>query len=146
MNIDILKMSFQDFDEIKDSLADDFDNFWNKTVLKEELINPNSYYLVAKSENMILGFAGISQVLDEATLTNIVVRKDCRGHGIASLILEDLIRNAVANKASFITLEVNINNIPAINLYKKYGFEKVGLRKKYYNHKDDALLMTKKFK
>ena len=41
-----------------------------------------------------------------------------------------------------ITLEVNENNIPAINLYKKFNFEQVGLRKKYYNNADAAILMT----
>ena len=143
MNVEILKMSSQDFEEIKDLLTDDFDTFWNENILKEELLNTNSYYLVAKSENMILGFGGILQILDEATLTNIVVRKDYRENGIASSILENLIDYTKNNDASFITLEVNINNLPAIHLYKKYGFEQVGVRKKYYNNKDNALLMTK---
>lgn len=59
-------------------------------------------------------------------------------------MLEELIKIAKDRKLKDITLEVNINNIPAINLYKKYSFEEVGIRKKYYNNIDDALIMTKK--
>ena len=43
-----------------------------------------------------------------------------------------------------ITLEVNENNLDAIKLYEKFGFEKLGIRKKYYNNTDNALIMTKK--
>lgn len=143
MNIDILKMSFEDFQEIKKILITDFDDFWNENILTNELSNPNSYYVVAKNRNEILGFGGILQILDEATLTNIVVKKTSRRHGIGSLILQNLITTAINNKSNFITLEVSNNNTPAINLYKKYGFKEVGLRKKYYNHKEDAILMTK---
>ena len=146
MNVDILKMTTSDLDEIKNLLLYNFDDFWNENILKEDLLNPNSYYLVAKKENSILGFGGIIQVLDEATLNNIVVRKDYRNHGIAGLILKKLIIEATKNNASFITLEVNENNNIAIHLYEKYEFEKVGIRSKYYNHTDNAILMTKKLK
>ena len=44
-----------------------------------------------------------------------------------------------------ITLEVNDKNIPAINLYLKYGFEKVGLRKNYYGLDQNAIIMTLNF-
>lgn len=144
MNLDILKMTLMDLKQIDDSLLTDFDDFWNAEILKKELLNPNSHYLVAKQKDTILGFGGISQILDEATLTNLVVRKDSRNLGIASLMLENLISIAKNNKASFITLEVNIHNTSAIHLYEKYHFKQVGIRKKYYHHVEDALLMTKK--
>ena len=56
-------------------------------------------------------------------------------------MIEKLIDMAKERKLSDITLEVNINNLPAINLYKKYQFKEVGLRKKYYNNEDNAILM-----
>ena len=59
-------------------------------------------------------------------------------------MLEELIKIAKERKLKDITLEVNINNISAINLYKKYDFKEVGLRKKYYSNCEDALIMTKK--
>lgn len=57
-------------------------------------------------------------------------------------MLEELIKTAKERGLNDITLEVNVNNIPAINLYKKYNFKEVGLRKKYYKNTDDALIMT----
>jgi len=144
MNIDILKMTLEDYEKIKDFLLTDFDDFWSNSILKSELTNPNCYYFVAKHDNTILGFGGISQILDEATINNIVVKKNFRNIGIASLILQHIIKFAISNNASSITLEVNISNTPAIHLYEKYNFTHVGTRKKYYNNKYDALLMTKK--
>ena len=50
---------------------------------------------------------------------------------------------AKEKNCSLITLEVNEKNLPAIHLYKKRGFETVGIRKKYYDNKFDAYIMTK---
>lgn len=61
-----------------------------------------------------------------------------------SKLLEALI-NKAKETCIFITLEVNVKNIPAINLYKKYNFKILGTRKKYYNNKFDAYIMTKYF-
>lgn len=61
-----------------------------------------------------------------------------------SLLLEGLINKAKLSSI-LITLEVNEKNLPAIHLYEKYGFEKVGIRKKYYDNKYDAYIMTKYF-
>lgn len=61
-----------------------------------------------------------------------------------SLLLEGLI-NKAKSSSILITLEVNEKNLPAIHLYEKYGFEKVGIRKKYYDNKFDAYIMTKYF-
>ena len=69
---------------------------------------------------------------------------DKRKNKIATKMLERLIEISKQRKLNNITLEVNINNKPAINLYKKYHFEEVGLRKKYYNNTDDAIIMTLK--
>mgnify|MGYP005789585945 CR=1 FL=1 len=72
---------------------------------------------------------------------NIVVKKDKRGLKIGSKLLEEIFKIAKQVNAKVITLEVNKKNIPAIKLYQKYGFKQIGLRKKYYNNIDDALLL-----
>ena len=61
-----------------------------------------------------------------------------------SKLLEYLIDKAKLSSTS-ITLEVNVQNTPAIHLYEKYGFETIGKRKKYYNNQFDAFIMTKYF-
>ena len=70
-------------------------------------------------------------------------KKANRKSGIGSKLLEKLIQTAKKQNFTSITLEVNENNLPAINLYLKYGFKNVGFRKKYYKNKDSAIIMTK---
>lgn len=137
----ISKMNLQDLENIKDCLLTDFDNFWSYNILKQELENGKSKYFVAKQENEIVGFAGILLIIDQVNIMNIVVKKDKRNFGIGSLLLEEIIRYSKIHNATSITLEVNEKNIPAIKLYKKYGFKQVGLRRKYYNNEDNAILM-----
>ena len=141
MQITIEKMSLSHLAQI--NLAD-FDDFWSYNILKDELLSTSSYYIIAKCEDIITGFAGIKFLLDEAHITNIVTKKDMRNLGIGSKLLENLIEKAKEN-CSLITLEVNEKNRFAIALYKKYGFETLGTRKKYYDNKFDAYIMTKYF-
>ena len=138
-NIIIEDMNLSHLDSIKEVLETDFDDFWNYNVFKTELENKNSKYIVAKINNKIVGFAGISIVLDTADITNIVVKKCVRGNGISTLLLTYIIEIAKSNNCNTINLEVNCNNLVAINLYKKFDFVQVGLRKDYYNGQDGLL-------
>lgn len=143
-NVDISIMSVSDLELIKESLLTDFDDFWNFNTFKNELLNPNSKYIVAKSNNEIIGFAGLWKSVDDVHITNIVTAKKYRKQNIGSLMLSKLIQISEAEKdITSITLEVNSNNIPAQKLYEKFGFKVVGLRKKYYNNIDDALIYTR---
>lgn len=143
MEITIEKMTLEHLKQIEENIEEEFDKFWNKEVLKNELDNPASSYIVALDENKnVVGYAGIWQPLEEAHITNIVTKKDKRQNKIGTKMIEKLIDMAKERKLNDITLEVNINNLPAINLYKKYQFKEVGLRKKYYNNIDDAIIMT----
>lgn len=137
----ISEMNLQDLENIKGCLLTDFDNFWSYNILKQELENGKSKSFVAKQENEIVGFAGILLIIDQVNIMNIVVKKDKRNFGIGSSLLEEIIRYSKIHNATSITLEVNEKNIPAIKLYKKYGFKQVGLRRKYYNNEDNAILM-----
>ncbi len=143
MNIEISIMSLDDVLAIKDEFYNSFDEFWRIEILQEELQHENSKYLVAKLCGEIVGFAGIKIILDEAEIMNIVIRKDKRNQGIASSLLSELIQIAYNSNCSTILLEVNENNLPAIHLYEKFSFERIGLRKKYYNNTDNAILMKK---
>ena len=121
----------------------DFDNFWNLDILKDELKSDNSKFIVAKLENEIVGFAGAKFIIDEADIMNIAIKFSYRKQGIASLLLKKLIDICKNNNINSINLEVNEENFPAINLYKKYEFLEVGRRKNYYDGKFDAILMKK---
>ena len=142
-SIKVFPMTLENLEQIKEELEENFDKFWTYGILKSEIANINSKYIVAKCKEEIVGFAGITLILDEANIMNIVTKKEKRRQGIGTILLENLIKISKELKAKSITLEVNINNNEAINLYKKFKFEEVGLRKKYYNNIDDALIMTK---
>ena len=141
--MEILTMTLEDLEDMKDTLYSDFDNFWSYNILKQELENKNTTYIIAKEKNEIIGFAGISICLDEATLNNIVVKKSFRGRGIGGELLESLIDICSDLHVKTFTLEVDTENTPAIHLYKKFGFKNLGVRKKYYNNTRDAFIMTK---
>ena len=141
--MEIVTMILDDLEQMKDTLYSDFDNFWSYNILKQELENKNTTYIVAKENNEVVGFAGISTCLDEATLNNIVVKKSCRGRGIGGELLESLIDLCGDLHMRTFTLEVDTENAPAIHLYEKFGFKNLGLRKKYYNGSRDAYIMTK---
>ena len=141
-NLEIIEMSDNDLLVLKDSLTDEFDDFWTYNILRQEFDNDNTTYIVAKEDDNIVGFAGILVILDEANIMNIVTKKDKRKLGIGSLLLEKLIDISKSKNLASITLEVNEKNIPAINLYKKYNFQQVGVRNKYYDNTDAAILMT----
>lgn len=141
-NLKIANMTLQDFKEIKDILISDFDDFWSPEVLKNEIIGENKKYIVAKLENEIIGFCGLMINFDEIEIMNIVVKKVYRGKGVGNALLNEIIRISQNLNCKKIFLEVNEKNKPAIKLYEKNGFKKIGIRKKYYNSRDDAIIMV----
>lgn len=144
MNLKISDMTLDDLNSIKDILISDFDDFWNYDILKEELEYSSSFFKVAKKNDIeIVGFAGFKAIVDEADIMNIVVKKSFRNNGIGSFLLENLISCAKEIKLNSLNLEVHENNLSAIHLYNKFGFEHIGIRKKYYNGINDAIIMKK---
>ncbi len=143
MDLQIEKMTLQDFFLISDTLHSNFDTFWTPDTLKQEIECKNSYFIVAKNEGKIVGFAGIKIVFEDADLMNIVVKKDCRNQQIGSFLLQYLFSYSKNHDITSIMLEVNEKNFSAISLYKKFGFEQIGIRKNYYYNKDNAIIMKK---
>jgi ribosomal-protein-alanine N-acetyltransferase len=91
----------------------------------------------------IVGFSGIWMMSDEAHVTNIAVSEEYRGRGLGELLLIATIDLARELKATSMTLEVRASNTVAQNLYSKYGFSRVGVRRGYYlDNREDAVLMS----
>ena len=122
MEIEIQKMNIEHLKQIKSILKTEFDEFWNENVLKKELENPLSEYIVAVCGDEVVGYAGIWKPSEEGHITNIVTKKNKRGNKIATQMLEKLIEIAKIRKLKSLTLEVNEHNEIAIMLYKKYDF------------------------
>ncbi len=140
----ILKMQEQHLEILAQDL-NEYDDFWNEKILKDEFYNENSEYFVICEDEIVCGFAGLWFNIDEAHIMNIAVRKDFRKNGIGSELLSFLIDEAKSKEKMCITLEVRDDNTPAIELYKKFNFDILGRRKKYYNNVNDAIIMTKSF-
>lgn len=140
--IKILKMEQSDIDLITPNFSTEFDEFWNINTLQNDFNNTNSTYFIAKLDDEIVGFAGLLKICDEANIMNIVTKINKRNLGIGSKLLAKLIETAKEQNCTSITLEVNEHNSSAIHLYEKFNFKRIGLRKKYYNNTDDAILMS----
>ena len=145
MAIKIEKMNLNHLNELQEILISDFDDFWSFSTLKEEVENENSSYIIGKINNEIIGFAGLKKIFDQADIMNIVIKKTYRNQGIGTLLLENLILLAKDLNISTLCLEVNEQNKPAIHLYEKLGFKKLGVRKKYYNN-NNGIIMKKNLK
>lgn len=130
------------FIEINKENIHEVDNsFINKETLINDLENnPFGHYLILKENNEVIGYVYYSDIYDRAEINQIEINFIHRNCGKGSKLLEKAISLVDKN----ITLEVKKDNIPAIKLYKKYGFQEVAIRKGYYNGVDGILMERKK--
>ena len=115
--------------------------FGRNPSFSDELPSPIGHY--------IIGFSGFWIMADEAHISNIVVREVYRRQGLGELLLIHIIDMAIGLKARIVTLEVRVSNTVAQNLYSKYSFTQVGIRRGYYvdrgyqlNDREDGFVMT----
>ena len=121
-----------------------FSTPWTAEQLKSQLPDDMHCFLVALEEGKPVGYVGMMHVLDEGYISNVAVAPETRRQGVGDGLINALLERAEELGLAFVTLEVRSGNNPAIGLYEKHGFEKVGLRKNYYDlPKEDAILMTK---
>ncbi len=144
ISIKIRKMQEKDIDQIMEIESVSFGSFyWTPEAFKAEIKNPAGNYFVAEDRNGdIKGYCGFWTILDEAHITTIAVQPGFRKHGLGEKLLQKMIETGYENNVKWFTLEVRISNITAQNLYYKYNFKSLGLRRKYYqNNDEDAMIM-----
>jgi [ribosomal protein S18]-alanine N-acetyltransferase len=161
-----------DIAQVMDIEREAFPSSWPQTAYKRELQNSAARYLVvteardepgetapqrgmwgairrivggepAAENEHLLGFIGVWLMVGEAHVVTVAVRDDCRRMGIGERLLIACIEMALEYDQELITLEVRATNEAAQRLYEKYGFDRAGLRVRYYsdNH-EDAVIMT----
>jgi len=126
-----------------------YERHWSRTVFESELDQVGRggrHYVVARREGDIVGYAGLwvlpgPETATEAHVTNIVVDPEHRRQGIASALMCHLGRVARAEGASAWTLEVRASATGAHALYRNFGFAPAGVRRGYYEHGEDAMVM-----
>lgn len=102
----------------------------------------NRYYVVAKLDGRVCGYAGLMFVADEAHITNIAVAPPARRQGVATRLMAHLMQESLRRRCGSMTLEVRMTNTGAQDLYRKFGFESAGVRPNYYPETgEDGLIM-----
>lgn len=143
--VSIRKMLFADLPQVCEIETQAFSVPWSKRAFEDSLKLPHAIFFVAYLKEQILGYCGLYQVFNEGDITNIAVLPDYRGMGIAGKLLETVFVCSAERGIETFTLEVRESNAPAIHLYKKYGFEQVGLRKNFYEKpREHAVIMWKR--
>lgn len=99
------------------------------------------YYAVARRGSDLIGYGGLMFAPDEAHVTNIAVDPAQRRHGHGRTLLVHLIDTAIRSGCGALTLEVRVGNTAAQNLYRQFGFAPAGIRQRYYENSEDALVM-----
>ena len=142
----IEKMTSEHLEQVCKIEKECFSHPWSLQSLESELNNDTSYFLVATEKDEVIGYIGMSVVIDEGYIFNVAVNVKHRKKGVATALVNELVTYGKKNNFYFITLEVRESNEKAKSLYSKFGFVKVGERKDYYSvPKENAILMTKYF-
>ena len=117
---------------------------WTARIFEEEIAlmkRNNRQYLVAHVGGELVGYAGLLFSDEDAHVTNIAVSPAWQGRGVATELLLELAWYAREHKFNALTLEVRHTNTAAQKLYQRFGFVPAGVRKKYYENTDDAIVM-----
>ena len=151
LEIDAMKAS--DLDEIMGIERESFSMPWSRWMFERELEgSERSHFLVARNASdpvqrdsqstKIAGYVGFWMVMGEAHIVTIAVRRNYRRKGIGTMLLASALILAWSLGADRATLEVRVTNIPAQNLYRKFGFEIISIRKGFYTDTgEDAYVM-----
>ena len=139
-------MEVRDVDRVYEIENSSFFEPWSKKHLLKELTSNHLLdHYVYELDGEIVGFYIASKVLDLVEIFTIAVDEAYRKRGIGEELLSHLIEKSKASGAREIWLEVSVKNFKAIGLYEKFGFEKNGIRKNYYQKLgEDAYNMKRK--
>lgn len=119
-----------------------FSTPWTEQGIAESIDNANTYLYIAIIDGKTAGYMGVQIFSGEGYVTNIATLPEYRKQGVAKALITEVLKHDM----EFLTLEVRESNIPAINLYKSFGFTEVGKRPKFYRDPiEDACLMTRYF-
>ncbi|MGW4643055.1 ribosomal protein S18-alanine N-acetyltransferase [Sphaerisporangium sp. NPDC004334] len=119
---------------------------WSEGMLRGELADQprTRHYIVAVAGGEVVGYAGLAAAGDQADVQTIAVNAGHQRAGIGSAMLRALLEEAGRRGATAVFLEVRADNPPAQAMYERFGFERIGLRREYYDDGTDAIMMMRK--
>ena len=141
----IEKLSASHIDGMERIENECFSEPWSRKSLEELLTTDYAVYFVAVGDDgAVMGYSGMYVSFDTGNINNIGVFAQYRRKGIGAELLEALCAYSRENGIVLLTLEVRESNIPAISLYERFGFKRVGVRKNYYKKPvENGLLYNK---
>lgn len=138
-------MQAEDVIAVEELEKNTFSMPWSQYAFLEMTTRKECIFVVVEIETGIVGYCGITNILGEGDITNVAVKPDARGKGIAEAMIGKILDWGKEAGITEFTLEVRSSNIPAIRLYEKLGFQIEGIRKKFYDKpKEDAFIMWKR--
>jgi ribosomal-protein-alanine N-acetyltransferase len=140
----IRRMRVDDLPQVQAIDEISFSTPWPQNAYRHELLeNPNAHCWVAEIKGKISGLMVCWLIVDEGHIATIAVHPHQRGQGISKKLVVTSLADLISKGAVSATLEVRAGNLVAQNLYRYFGFQEVGIRKRYYKDTgEDALLMT----
>lgn len=133
------------FDDIQSAVQIEKECFslpWSEKSFQDSLEREDTLFLVCEEGIEITGYIGMYLSFDEGNITNVAVSPLYRKKGYGEALVSSAKELAKEKQIEKIFLEVRVSNIPAISLYKKMGFENLGVRKNFYEHpQEDASIM-----
>jgi ribosomal-protein-alanine N-acetyltransferase len=144
MSLTIRRMTVEDVPAAHEIDVFSFTLPWPERSLRFEVTdNPAARCWAAELDGRLVGMLALWMIVDEAHIATVATHPGYRQQGIASQLLVAALKSAYAEGARSALLEVRAGNQAAQEMYRKFGFEVVGRRERYYkdNH-EDAVLMT----
>jgi [ribosomal protein S18]-alanine N-acetyltransferase len=145
--VEIVPMHLADLEEVMAIEQHAFRSPWSRQIFSEELERDWAYLDVLRErqkdgESRIAAYCNYWLVRDEVHLLNIATHPDLRRRGHARQLMIHMVDFARRHRCRYITLEVRRSNQAAIDLYRHFSFQSVGIRPKYYvEDQEDALVM-----
>ena len=140
--IKIRPMESQDIEAVGQLEKQCFSDTWSEKLLMDGLNSKWDTFWVAVLDDAVIGYSNLRVLSGEGELERIAVAQDQRRLGIGRKLMEAMEDFATQNQVKAVTLEVRSQNTAALNLYKSYGFEEAGIRRRYYHDpEDDAVIM-----
>ncbi|GAA2366793.1 ribosomal protein S18-alanine N-acetyltransferase [Nonomuraea africana] len=119
---------------------------WSEGMLRGELADQprTRHYVVAVEDEQIIGYAGLAVAADQADVQTIAVVAERQSQGTGGALLTELLAEARRRGAVEVFLEVRADNPRARSVYERFGFEEIGVRRRYYDDGTDAIMMKRK--
>lgn len=144
--VSVRPMTSEDIKSVAEIENECFSMPWSEQAFKEELVFEGAYTFVAEYDSKVVGFINGRLVIDGFFINNIAVTESARQNNIGFMLIE-YTHSVIKDRVLFSTLEVRTSNNPAIRLYTKSGYERIGVRRNFYEKPtEDAVIMTKYFK